>query len=587
MRGGLALLFFLGAIWGTGCRRDVTPVTDVPATRVQRSSLQISVAPAGAAVYVNTIHRGQTPLLIELDPGVYTVKVELPGYAPLERTVRLDAGAEIAIGGALSLLTSTPLPTSTATPPPTATPTLLPVDTPTVTPAPSPTPIPVPHSTVSVWETAVDIPTYPYANYLREGFDGQHGFTFWRLERAAYEAAHPTPTSRSYRALVLENEYLRLVILPEIGGRVYRCVFKPTGQEIFYQNAVLKPSRWGPLPGDQNWWLAAGGMEWALPVHEHGYEFGIPWEATVQREDGAVTVIVRDSQAQDRVRAEIAITLRAGQAAFTVRPRLINPTGQVQTVQFWLNAMLTLGSSSITGDTEFVLPTTQVVVHSTSDAALPGEHQTMTWPIYAGRDMSWYDNWHAPLGVFSLDTEQGFVGAYNHTTDLGVARVFPPEIARGAKLFAFGSEFRDTAQYTDDGSKYFELWGGPCATFWPEDATTLAPGASLEWTEHWQPFAGLGGLDYANTAAALSLRRDPGDGTAHLGVATITQWSGTVTLLLDDQVLFASAATIAPDTPFRVDVPLPASITPHSKLTLRCVDAAGDIVAEFTQEPYQ
>jgi hypothetical protein len=293
-------------------------------------------------------------------------------------------------------------------------------------------------------------------------------------------------------------------------------------------------------------------------------------------------VILRDSQALDRVRAEVAITLRAGRAAFTVRPRLINPTEQAQAVQFWLNAMLTLGSPSITADTEFVLPTDQVVVHSTGDAAMPGEHQPMAWPIYAGRDMSWYGNWRAPLGVFALDTAQGFVGAYNHATDLGVARVFPPEIAGGVKLFAFGSEFGNTAQYTDDGSKYFELWGGPCPTFWPEDAITLAPGTSLEWTEHWQPFAGLGGLDYANAAVALSLRRDPNDGSVRVGVATVTQWSGTVTLFLDGQVIFTSESAIAPDAPFRADVPLPASTTPDSRLTLRCEDAAGNVIAEFT-----
>jgi hypothetical protein len=540
MEGGLALLFFVGAIAGVGCRRGVTPAANSPATKTQQSDLDTSVTPVGTAV-----------------------------------------------GGALSPLTSTPppvaQPTSTATPQSTATPTLLPVATPSAAPEPSSTvPVPRANSAVSVWETTEDILTYPYADYLRAGFDEQHDFTFWRLERAAYEAAHPVPTPRSYRALVLENEYLRLVILPELGGRIYRCVFKPTGQEIFYRNAVIKPAQWGPLSRDQNWWLAAGGMEWALPVHEHGYEFGVPWETTVQREDDAATIILRDSQAQDRVRAEIAVTLQAGQAAFTVRPRLVNPTGQAQAVQFWSNAMLTLGSPSVTADTEFVLPTNRVVVHSTGDASLPGEHQAMDWPLYAGRDMSWYRNWRAPLGVFALDPARGFAGAYNQAADLGVARVFPPQIARGVKLFALGSDFGSTAQYTDDGSKYFELWGGPCATFWPEDAITLEPGTALEWTDQWQPFVGLGGLDYANATVALSLRRDLTDGTAHVGVATVAQWSGTVTLLLDGQAIFASESVIAPDAPFRADVPLPASAAPDSKLTLRCEDAAGNVVAEFT-----
>jgi len=87
-------------------------------------------------------------------------------------------------------------------------------------------------------------------------------------------------------------------------------------------------------------------------------------------------------------------------------------------------------------------------------------------------------------------------------------------------------------------------------------------------------------LDYANAAAALSLHRE--SGVARVGVATAAQWSGTVTLLLDGQAIWASESTVTPDAPFRADVSLPASAAPTSQFTLRCEDAIGNVVAEFT-----
>ena len=457
---------------------------------------------------------------------------------------------------------------------PPATPVVLPTATPTVVPT-------SPSQAVNVYQTTLTIPTYPYADFLRERLDPATGIVVYYLDRAAYEAANPTPVPRSYPALVVENRYLSLTFLPELGGRLYSCRFRPTGQEIFYHNPVVKPSRWGPLSPQENWWLATGGMEWALPVHEHGYQFGIPWSYEVQRTSEGVTVVLRDSQTDDRLRAEVLVTLPVGAAYFTVRPRLVNPTPQAVRVQFWVNAMLTLGSPSITPQTEFIYPPGPVIVHSTGDPALPGERQTFTWPVHGGRDLSWYANWTNWLGFFVQQPGWDFVGAYNHATELGVVRLFSPAQAPGSKLFAFGPQFGDRGHYTDDGSQYFEIWGGPNRTFWPEDDITLEPGGSLSWTERWWPISGLGGLDHATDQGAVSLERD--SGTLEVGLVTPREQSGTVTVLLDGQPLLSEAVSLGPAAPFRRRVALPGEASAQGRVTVRLTDRSGQVIFEYAQ----
>jgi len=496
---------------------------------------------------------------------------------------------QVAVAAPLPTLTMTPTPSPTATffpsPSPTLSPTPSSLPSPTFTPSPSPFPhptvvaSPAPVRAANVYyETSLSIDTYPYAGYLWRETDVRYGIPFWRLDRAAYEATSPKPMPQTYRALIVENEYLQLTFLPELGGRLYRGIYKPTGQNIFYQNPVIKPSRWGALkPVEHNWWLAAGGMEWALPVHEHGYEFGTPWHYSVQGTSEGITVVLWDADAEDRLRFEVRVTLPAEQAAFTVRPRLINPLPGDAKVQLWLNAMLTLGSHTLTPDTEFVLPDGPVVVHSTGDVTLAAEKQIFTWPNYGGRDLSRYANWRQWLGIFLQRPEQNFVGAYNHVTGLGVVRVFPSQQVPGVKLFAFGPEFGDRDHYTDGDSQYFELWGGPNRSFWPEDDILLPAGGELTWQETWFPFADIGGLTYANDVVALYLEREAMQ--LDLGLCVSAPVQGRIRLVEGQgDSIWEQAVDLVPVHPLYQQVDL----TSDGKLRLQLVDQEGQILLDFS-----
>ena len=448
--------------------------------------------------------------------------------------------------------------------------------------SPTATPTVSASSAVSVLETSITLTSYPYEAFLRERLDAAYNMRVLWLDRTAYEASNPRPRSRQLKAVVLENPYLRLTILPELGGRIYRCVFKPTGKNLFYQNAVLKPSYWGPLRREENWWLAAGGLEWALPVNEHGYESGVPWSYAIQRGALETVLTVSDSAAKDRVRAEIRIALPNDSASFSITPLLHNPTARPLRLQFWLNAALTLGSPSASRNTEFVIPAESVIVHSTGDPSLPGERQAMAWPLVAGRDLSLYGNWRNWLGVFVPEPRRDFVGAYNHDTQIGIARVFPAAAAKGLKLFGFGSDFPARGEFADDGSDYFEMWGGPCKTFWPEDDVTLGAGQSLQWTEVWLPFAGIGGLDMANREGALKASTQGGQ--IVLGIAVARPQQADVRLTWNGQPLYQAERLAAPETPLLIVTALPAGAPPSGRLGVQLSDSAGHALLQFEKD---
>jgi hypothetical protein len=377
---------------------------------------------------------------------------------------------------------------------------------------------------VMITTNEITLDVYPYESYLRDARDANTKVAFRALDRAAYDASVSgvSKQQKTFRTVILENEYLKLTFLPELGGRLYQITYKPTNQNLLYNNRVLKPSPWG-MP-EQQGWLAAGGIEWAFPTQEHGYEWNAPWQYETQMYDSGARIILRDSIANDRPRAQVRVTLPAHPAYFEITPRIENPTNAPMRLQFWDNAMLTLGASKqLSPRTEFNFPDDSVFVHSTANEWIPPEfvpeeganapRAPVSFSNLNGHDLRVFQNWDSYLGVFAQDSARAnlatnFVGAYNQDAALGVARMFPPAQAPGVKLFAWGTHPCCTADYTDDGSEYFEMWGGMPRTFFPNDDVTLAPGETRSWTETWLPLAHMNGLSAASKDAALSMRAD-------------------------------------------------------------------------------
>jgi len=369
----------------------------------------------------------------------------------------------------------------------------------------------------------ISILTYPYERCLNEQWNGP--YMYRELDWGCYwwDYGTPRPEPQSYTLLVMENPYLRVTMLPELGGRVYQIVDRTTGHNLLYRNAVLKPTPFGPP--EQDWWLAVGGIEWCLPVEEHGYEWGEPWDWEVQTSAAGVTVTVRDTAATNRLQAAIDVFLPSDSGALAIRPQLINPTASPLSYKFWLNAMLAPGpGNETTAGLQFIFNAEQMTVHSSGDDRLPGPSEPtepnyqFDWPVHNGVDFSTLGNWREWIGFFEYpQAAADFMGLYNHDAGEGIARVFPSDLARGAKGFAFGwSKPLDWALWTDNGSSYVELHGGVAPTFWNQ--AQLPPGETLAWTEYWIPVHDIGTLSNATEEAVLGLIQE-GD-SLHIGIHT-------------------------------------------------------------------
>ncbi len=422
---------------------------------------------------------------------------------------------------------------------------------------PTPPPPARPDDIVQLIERQITIPTYPWRQFLTPAFDETTQSHFQRFDRQAYEQSHPAPTPQNYTLIQLENRWLSVSVLPELGGRIYQLIFKPTGHNELYQNGVIKPSPWGPENAGTGW-LAAGGIEWGLPVPEHGYLWGEPWGHITLPGPDAQSITLFD-QNQDSVHLSVTLTLVPDTAAMALHFELENQGDRSIPVSFWLNAMLAPGARNSVGpELRFFFPMQQARVHSTGDPTLPPPGGLFDWPIYQGRDLSRLGAWGPWLGFFAAPQAQNrWAAVYDVAEKEGVVRIFSPDDLPGLKGFGFGwAQPISPDHYTDDGSAYVELQGGLTPTY--DERFPLQPGDLYTWDEVWYPIAGLNGVSYADEQGALHLQTT-NDGLRLQLFATRPR-SGQLTIIDARAQVYTQTISLSPDAP--AEVVLPGALAP-------------------------
>ncbi len=433
--------------------------------------------------------------------------------------------------------------------------------------------------------TTISIPTFPYTPALKIRSSGP--YTYHWLDWRQYNGS--VTVTQDYQLLVLENDYLRVTILPELGGRVYQLIYKATGNNELYQNPVIKPTHWGPLKGEENWWLAAGGIEWCLPVEEHGYEWGEPWAWSAVTSTAGITVTVRDTQATNRLRATIDLFLPADRGYLAVSPHLENPTATSLQFKYWTNAMLAPGAANaVSANLRFIFNANTMSLHASGDMArfscaqpFTGPTCLFSWPVYNGRDNSHLGNWGDYLGFFEYPRAAAdFVGVYDAAANEGVARVFPSNVTRGVKGYGLGwTHPIPPESYTEDSSTFVELHGGVAPTFW--DTAVLTAGTTLAWTEYWYPVGDIGVFSNATAEAALAARESGGNFIVGLhstaaraaGESALCVWESATCV----QVARVDLPAIDPAHPFTVTVSTGGRSL--DQLTAAYVDGWGNLLA--------
>ncbi len=508
-------------------------------------ALEVGEASLHYTVDTNTLGPGWHMLVVEARDGAGNLASEEVAFELLAPTMTPGPTAT-------ELRRPTLLATATATSPPTLAPT--PTTLPAAGASPAPTAVATqalaPHveSPVSLTWDEIALNMYAYQQAL--DYNAEHtDHPYPLLDR---DRVGPLE-ERRYRVLRMRNEYLELTLMPDLGGRIYQCRFLPTGQDLLYNNRAIKPTHWGPP--DQGWWLAVGGIEFCLPVDEHGYLTAEPWNLEVlSKPDGSAVATMSIVERSRNIQARVDVSLRPGESGFRIRTALHNPGAEPKSLQYWINAMLSPGSHGVGPSLRFYYPTSEVVVHSSGDPSMPGEYEAMPWPIHDGRDMSLYANWRDWLGFFAPNLRAPFTAVYDDEAHLGMVRVFPPDVAPGAKLFGFGPHFGDAGVYTDDGSQYVEMWGGLTPTF--EDYAVLEPHTTIAWEESWYVISHSGGPSLATGEGMLRVVRD-GD---HLDVTVASPGEHRWVLLAarGDQRIAEEAFAVRPDAPFRTRIALPA-----------------------------
>jgi tetratricopeptide (TPR) repeat protein len=426
-------------------------------------------------------------------------------------------------------------------------------------------------SSVAAHEVELTLPTYkagtPDPNprfYSGRAYQGAQGrvYPYPMLDQLTDERVDVP-----YKMLYLENQYVRVGVLPEIGGRVFEAVDKTNEYDFLYRQHVIKPALIGMLGA----WIS-GGIEWNFPHHHRSRSF-MPMDYTiVEHADGAKTIWLSELELRQRMHFTVGITVYPGKSYFEATIKPFNRTPLVQSFLYWANPAVHAGPAY---QVMFPPSTEWATYHSKNDFA--------RWPIaddsYRGVDyedvnLTWWENHPTPISFFAWNYEDDFLAGYDHEQDAGVVYFANHHIAQGKKLWEWGPGPQGSLWdqiLTDDDGPYIELMAGAYSDNQP-DYSWLQPYESKFIRQYWYPIRGIGGVKNATLEAAVNL--DVSKGVATIGFySTSRHDAATVQLMTADSVLFYASVSIDPARPYVTDVQLPSGVDASQ---LRASLTAGD-----------
>jgi len=412
-------------------------------------------------------------------------------------------------------------------------------------------------SKARVWEEPLVLPTYEV-----NAPDHNPRFYAGRAYQGAQGRVYPYPmiddltdnrVDKTWRAVYLENEYIKVCVLPELGGRVLSAVDKTNNYDFFYKQTVIKPALIGMIGA----WIS-GGIEWNFP-HHHRPSVFMPIDYKFENHpDGSATVWIGEMEIRHRMRWTVGLTVYPGKSYLEATLRPINRTPFAQSFLFFANA----GTHSNENYQVFFPPSTEYVTYH-------GKNQFARWPVTRevfneidyreGVDLSWWKNHPEWTSMFAWNYEEDFFAGYDHGKQAGTASVANHHVAPGKKFWEWSAGPRGVLWdhiLTEKDGPELELMTGAYSDNQP-DYSWLQPLESKTVRLYWFPIRQLGGLKHANTEGALNFDLKP-DGKARIAVNTVARHEGaTVSLKTAEKTLYSTKINISPAQPFSADVDLP------------------------------
>lgn len=308
-------------------------------------------------------------------------------------------------------------------------------------------------------------------------------------------------SERPFRIITLENEYLRIEIMPELGGRIYSACDKRTGYDFFYKQHVIKPALIGLLGS----WIS-GGCEFNWPCHHRPSTF-MPVDVAIERHDnGAVTVWMSENEPLDRMKGMVGVHLAPGEARFDTRMKVFNRTAQRHSFLWWENAAVPVNEQYrliFPPDVHYVQfhyrknVTSYPIASGVYNGIRLGDHT----------DISWHKNTRQPTSYFCAESDYDFFGGYDEGKRCGVIHVADHTVSVGKKMFTWAynqlSRSWENALTDTDGA-YAELMASSYSLNQP-DFAWLMPYECKEFSQMWYPVGDIGAPVCTCAEAAVSM----------------------------------------------------------------------------------
>jgi len=424
--------------------------------------------------------------------------------------------------------------------------------------------------TINAWEEEIVIATYEIGKaeknplFLEKRiYQGSSGVVY---PYAVIDKITDEKTNKIYKAVFLENEYLKIMILPELGGRIQMAYDKIKQRHFVYYNQVIKPA----LVGLTGPWIS-GGIEFNWPQHHRPSTF-MPVDYFIDQSNAErVTVWVNEIERMSHQKAMISFTLYAGKAYLEIHPKIYNPTALSQTFLWWVNPAVAVNEHY-----QSVFPPD---VHAVFDH---GKRDVSTFPIATGTyykvdyskgvDISNYKNIPVPTSFMAIESEFNFIGGYENDSKAGMLHIANHHIAPGKKQWTWGNGDFGRAwdkNLTDQNGPYIELMAGVYTDNQP-DFAWLQPYEEKSFFQYFLPYRELGIIKNASKDLLLNIEASKEN---HIIIKVFaTSLHSNIRILLTDSsnehVLLDTCQTISPEVIFIQEIKSNKTLISNLKLNV-------------------
>ena len=437
---------------------------------------------------------------------------------------------------------------------------------------------------VRIWEEKQEIPTYgvgePNKNPMfleKRVYQGSSGKVY---PHPVIDKIYDAKKLKTYQLVILENEYIRIEVMPEIGGRIYRALDKTNNYDFVYYNRVIKPA----LVGLAGPWIS-GGIEFNWPQHHRPNTFGPVEYRTCENEDGSATVWVSEIDRMYGTKVTAGFTLHPGKAYLEISAQLYNRTSEPQTFLWWANPAV-----AVNEHTQSIFPPD---IHAVFDH---GKRDVSKFPIATGTyykmdysegvDISRYKNIPVPTSYMAYKSNYNFVGGYDHGVKAGLLHVANHHISPGKKQWTWGNgEFGQAwdRNLTDEAGPYIELMTGVYTDNQP-DFSWLQPYEEKTFKQYFMPYKDIGVVKNASIDAAVNLEVNETLKSAKILVyATSLFEEATIELKGKRKVYIFETTTISPTCTFQSEVQLEPE-EQSQDLLISVKDNKGRLLVSFQPE---